>query len=245
MMGFPLRRDAWRTHGCAGHRLSLTAILATALGAHALAQPVILQQPADQLVPLQSPAKFEVIAQGKGALRYQWRQNGVPLKDFSGAQESTLTISAVFPPQAGTYDVVVFDDVSFVISQPARLLLAIPAGQFTDNFLDTARRPVIDPGGLVRFNNLKATREPNEPLDDGKTGHHSVWMTWIAPGADGIAHFDTRGSGFDTLLAVYQGDSLSTLTRVTSDDDAGGFTTSSVDFNVQPQGTYFIAVDGR
>src|SRR5437762_5690767 len=217
--------------------IALTLITSSLIS---LAQPVILEQPSDQLnIPLQSPAAFRVVAQGKGKVRYQWRQNGVPL-NLPGAQGSSLTISAVFPPQAGTYDVAVIDDVGFIVSQPVRLTLELPIGLFTDNFLDTGRRPVTQPGGLVRFNNGKATREPNEPLHDGKTGRHSVWMTWIAPGADGIAHFDTRGSGFDTLLAIYQGDSLSTLTRVTSDDDAGGLTTSSLDFKVQPQTPYYV-----
>ncbi len=125
------------------------------------------------------------------------------------------------------------------------IFLPPPVIQFTDNFQDSRRTVISASSGLATFSNVQASREPGEPLHDGKTGQSSMWMTWIAPAVPGIAHFDTRGSGFDTLLAVYQGDTVGKLTRIASDDDSGGFSTSSLDFAVQPQGTYFIAIDGR
>src|SRR5437016_4185804 len=74
-------------------RLIAIALTVIASAVTTFAQPVILEQPSDQLnIPLQSPASFRVVAQGKGKVRYQWRQNGVPL-NLPGAQGSSLTIS--------------------------------------------------------------------------------------------------------------------------------------------------------
>ena len=57
---------------------------------------------------------------------------------------------------------------------------------------------------------------------------------------------NTSGSNFDTLLAVYTGNSVSVLTAVASNDDANyPFNlTSSVTFHVVAGQTYHIAVDG-
>ena len=43
---------------------------------------------------------------------------------------------------------------------------------------------------------------------------------WIAP-VSGRATFTTRGSNFDTVIAVYQGETLRELTKI-ADDDSGG-----------------------
>jgi hypothetical protein len=67
-----------------------------------------------------------------------------------------------------------------------------------------------------------------------------VWVSWTAPG-DGVAVFSTRGSTFDTLLAIYTN---SPFGEVASDEDAGGFQTSRAAFNAAAGTTYFIAVDG-
>ena len=58
--------------------------------------------------------------------------------------------------------------------------------------------------------------------------------------------FSTSGSGFDTLLAVYEGSSVSALATVAANDDAAsGTTTSRVRFRTRAGTTYFIAVDGK
>src|SRR5205814_7891803 len=63
--------------------------------------------------------------------------------------------------------------------------------------------------------------------------------------------FDTAGSSFDSLLAVYTGDRVTNLTLVASNDDTyscaepnRGFHTSRVKFNATAGTTYHIAVDG-
>src|SRR4029077_4737941 len=112
-----------------------------------------------------------------------------------------------------------------------------------DNF--TNATTIIGISNTIVGTNLFATREPGEPLHAGKSGSNSVWYAWTpGQGNRGIATFSTAGSTFDTLLAVYTGSSLATLTPVASDDDSGGFLASKVIFNEQPALTYYIAVDG-
>ena len=72
-------------------------------------------------------------------------------------------------------------------------------------------------------------------------------VDWTAP-ATGAVRFDTRGSDFDTLLAVYTGNSLNDLTEIASNDDAEAgdivFAQSDVRISAQQGQTYHLAVDG-
>ncbi|HZQ46186.1 MAG TPA: immunoglobulin domain-containing protein, partial [Verrucomicrobiae bacterium] len=97
--------------------------------------------------------------------------------------------------------------------------------------------------GTTTGNNIGATSEPGEPLHAGVPGGKSVWFKWT-PLLSGVATFSTAGSSFDTLLAVYTGNSLTNLAPVASDDDQGGYYTSEVTFNAVGGTTYSIAVDG-
>jgi Ca2+-binding RTX toxin-like protein len=97
--------------------------------------------------------------------------------------------------------------------------------------------------GTVTGVNLEATKEPAEPAHAGNAGGHSLWYSWTAP-ADGNESFSTFDSDFDTLLAVYTGAALSSLTTVASNDDVGGFGQSAVSFRVTKGVKYLIAVDG-
>ena len=97
--------------------------------------------------------------------------------------------------------------------------------------------------GRGKGSNIGAGKESGEPDHADESGGASVWWTWTAP-TTGPVTFDTRGSNFDTLLAVYTGDSLSDLTETTSNDDTGGTRQSAVRFSAQRGQTYRIAVDG-
>lgn len=90
--------------------------------------------------------------------------------------------------------------------------------------------------------NKDATKEPGEPDHALKPGGASVWYRWTAP-ATGQASLSTCGSSFDTLLAVYTGDSVNALAPVASNDDACGLQ-SSLTFGASEGVTYRIAVDG-
>lgn len=95
----------------------------------------------------------------------------------------------------------------------------------------------------VTGSSFDASAEAGEPAHSGQTARKSVWWTWMAP-ANGRVTINTVGSVFDTLLAVYTGQSLATLALVASDDQSGGNNTSQVVFQAVAGTTYQIAVDG-
>lgn len=99
------------------------------------------------------------------------------------------------------------------------------------------------PSGTMSSYNIGATKEPNELAHAGNIGGHSVWYHWTAP-ASGQVRYDTMGSSFDTLLAVYRGTRVDALTLVAADNDSGPNLTSMVNFNAVAGETYRIAIDG-
>lgn len=121
------------------------------------------------------------------------------------------------------------------------LNLSSSVAPVNDNFAD---RIVLTGFSLVtNANTGNATREAGEPNIGDYGGLHSLWWTWTAP-ASGSVTISTIGSGFDTILGVYTGNSLGTLAVVAVDDDSGGNTTSRVTFLAVAGTTYQIAVDG-
>jgi Concanavalin A-like lectin/glucanases superfamily len=98
--------------------------------------------------------------------------------------------------------------------------------------------------GDIDGNNQDATRESGEPLHAGVVGGTSVWYRWRAP-RTGQFTFTTEGSKFDTLLAVYQGTSVTNLLQVAANDNTATATSSRVTFTAQANTDYYIAVDGR
>jgi hypothetical protein len=69
-----------------------------------------------------------------------------------------------------------------------------------------------------------------------------VWYRWTAP-ASGTVGFDTRGSAFWTVLAVYRGSSVGSLTEVGANSGYWGDRASYVGFSASAGSTYYIAVD--
>ena len=112
------------------------------------------------------------------------------------------------------------------------------------NDLFTNATLISDPVVTITASNVGATKEPGEPNHAGNIGGASVWWTWTPP-TNGTVTIDTLGSAFDTLLAVYRGASISSLTAVASSDDVGGgFNASRVSFSAVAGTNYLIAVDG-
>jgi hypothetical protein len=76
-------------------------------------------------------ASFSVTAMGFPPPGYQWRLNGISLVDnerISGANGSTLTLSALAVTDTGNYDVVVINAYSGVTSLVATLSVLVPPG---------------------------------------------------------------------------------------------------------------------
>ncbi len=123
----------------------------------------------------------------------------------------------------------------------AQTVTAVPAPA-NDNFV--SRTTIDGTAAILSGTNAGATKEAGEPSHAGNAGGKSVWWTWMAPGA-GQVTIDTTGSNFNTLLAAYTGTSVSTLTKVASNDnDTSGGTTSKVTFSTTLGKIYQIAVDG-
>lgn len=99
--------------------------------------------------------------------------------------------------------------------------------------------------GLTAGFNPHASKQPGEPAHAGVAGGQSIWYRWRAP-ESGRAMFHTMGSEreADSVIAVYTGDRVEALTRVTSDAGSGTDGRSSrVVFTATSGVLYHIAID--
>jgi hypothetical protein len=103
-------------------------------------------------------------------------------------------------------------------------------------------------GGAANFagaGNVAATKQPGEPNHAGNAGGRSVWFTWTATLVGTVTIAIGSDATYDTLLAVYRGNSVDALTPVASNDDAlPGVRYSQLTTFVWIGTTYRIAVDG-
>jgi hypothetical protein len=125
--------------------------------------------------------------------------------------------------------------------------VVVPNPPPNDNFANA--QVITGCSGSVTGTNVGATRESGEPnhlstVDNGG-GARSIWYQWQAP-TSGSVTFNTSGSGFDTVMGVYIGGGVSSLSVVAQHDDVvpGTTRTSSITFNASAGTTYRIAVDG-
>jgi len=102
---------------------------------------------------------------------------------------------------------------------------------------------ISGPTGSLTGNNAGASKETGEPNHAGNAGGRSVWHCWTAP-ASGWYELDTLGSSFDTLLAVYTGGAVGSLTSLASDDNSGTNQASRLIVNAVAGTSCRIAVDG-
>lgn len=96
-------------------------------GTASAAQPVITAQPPSRTVLVMDRAMFNISSAGTEPLSYQWRKDGMSLKDdgrVSGTQSNVLSITEVLPADRGTYSVLVTNVDGFVISSNAVLTVA-------------------------------------------------------------------------------------------------------------------------
>ena len=214
-------------------------LLLTALAPGSLAaQPVAARvEPASTNAALGSTVILCIETPGIIPFSYQWQKNGLNLP---GETNQCLALAKITIPDGGSYRATVFNVGGALESEEGILTVLLDTLPGADQF-------GIAPAIAIASNSVKgasfsATRETGEPLHYNLQTSNSVWYVWRAP-ASGIVTFDTRGSTFDTVLAVYGG-TLTRLTEVASDDDSGGFHTSMVSWNAQAGVDYRIAIDG-
>jgi subtilisin family serine protease len=111
-----------------------------------------------------------------------------------------------------------------------------------DDFINAIKIPAA--GARLSSNNQLATIEAGEPMHaDVTTVSGTLWWTW-SPGSDNRALVDTAGSSFDTVVAVYTGDSIVDLQEIAAADDVDGHRQAYVLWDAVAGETYRIVVGG-
>lgn len=103
-------------------------------------------------------------------------------------------------------------------------------------------------GGTNNGASLEVPCESTNLLFDDLTNvDNSVWYVWTAP-ASGAVTFDTIGSGFDTVLAVYTttNNTICSATQIAGNDNYKANTLNSrVVFTVTAGKQYYVSVNGN
>ena len=130
---------------------------------------------------------------------------------------------------------------ALLLVRPVTATAAPPANDF---FADAT--PVTEPLPFADSTDTRgATLEPDEPrLEDqcGSAVGKSVWYSY-APTADAIVAANTFGSDFDTVLGIWEGTDLGSLSLVGCVDDSQELQ-SSVVFRAETGNEYRIQVGG-
>jgi subtilisin family serine protease len=191
-----------------------------------------------------------------------WTSPASPIFTFTGSKvgsmfECSLDAVGFFPcmsprsyddlqPGTHTFKVRALDAAGRVDGSPATITWTVPAttpgAPENDAFVGALSLRVAN--GSFGMNTSGASKEQGEPNHAGNPGGHSIWLRWTAPRA-GTMVLKTQGSAIDTLLAVYTGTSVSSLTEVVSNDNASSGTWSQVAFPATAGTTYRIAIDGK
>ncbi len=208
--------------------------------------PTITQQPASATTfdGHSTNLIFSVTATGSLPQTFQWQKDGIPLVSGGSDRYSILNPRLA---DAGAYRVIVANAYGSITSSIANLQVVIPS----DN--DDFDRASVLTGQHVHVsgNNFLATREPGEPLPAGLPCGASLWWSWTAP-SNGLVRLDTVGSitgagvQLDTVLGVYTGASVGSLTSLASNNDriATQFRTSGLSFRAKKGVVYRFVVAG-
>lgn len=122
-----------------------------------------------------------------------------------------------------------------------KIIASTPAN---DNFASATTLTGLD--GTNNSTLFRATKETSEPNHAGIAGGRSIWFTWT-PATNGWVSFDTLQSTneIDTMIGVYTGIAVNSLTTIASNDDYRFRLRSFVYFNANAGTTYRIAVDAK
>lgn len=90
---------------------------------------------------------------------------------------------------------------------------------------------------------LGATKEIGEPAHAGNPGGASVWYQWTSPALQ-LTLMQVCTEGWDALVGVYRGDSLTSLVPVASSSMLTDESCQRLRFRTEAMASYRIAVDG-
>jgi uncharacterized repeat protein (TIGR03803 family) len=155
--------------------------------------PVIITEPASQIVPEGATATFTVTVASDGPLFYQWTRHGVVLVDdgrINGSSGSPLTISNVSSADVGAYTVVVSN----------------PLGSVTNSSGILAVIPVTAPG--ISLATLYSFKDGNDGANPNglvlATNGYLYGTANVGPNAGGTA-FRITTNGTLTTLHTFTG----------------------------------------
>ena len=166
--------------------------------------------------------------------------SGVAACSASGTALS-CTVSGLTP---GTYEFKVRATNAFGSSEYSSLSNSVVFTGAGDNNYFVGRLALDPDGGPITTSNLNATREVGEPTIGWSSTYRTLWYSFL-PAEDGTLTLDLAGSSFDTVLGVFTGTDVVSLTKIDENDDENfpeGVLTSRLSLRVDNGVDYKIQV---
>ena len=158
-------------------------------------------------------AGFTVAATGTGPLTYRWRLNGTGLGNggsYAGTRTAALTVNPVFPPEIGSYDVVVTDGCGNTVTSAAAALdfEPFPQSSAPDSLTACAGFPAslaVTASGVPPLQ-YRWRKDLNDLFDGGRfSGTDTAAMTIDPVSAADAGSYDVRltdGCGLNVFSAA-------------------------------------------
>jgi uncharacterized repeat protein (TIGR03803 family) len=163
--------------------------------------PQITVQPASQSLLVGGTAVFSVAAVGDLPLGYQWQENGTNLTDggqISGSATSTLTLSNLVETNAGTYSVIVTNDIAIA--------------------------PVTSSGAVLTVFAVSATGTTMAALYSFTGGNDGGVPNGLVLGTNGLLYGTTQNGGMYGDGTIFSLSTNGVLTTLVSFDGTNGAT---------------------
>ena len=163
------------------------------------------------------------------------------------ANDAVYTASILVPTNTDPISITVIANAPGKIGVTNSYNLTVIPPPPNDAF--TNRISLSGTGAIATGSNIGGSKEAGEPTVCNNAGGKSVWWTWTAP-ASGLVTISTEGSTagagqLDTILGVYTGNAVGSLSQVATNDDIGtNDVNSTVSFQTAAGATYQIVVDG-
>jgi hypothetical protein len=146
--------------------------------------PTVLTQPANQTVIVGDIATYTVAAGGTPPLSYQWYQNNSAV---AGATNASYTISATQPSDAGSYDVIVWNNSGSVTSAVATLTMGIYADVYYD--FETAATSPVWLGTTQMIHNTSASHQGTNAIAFTGTYPDAYLLTQLPEGTRNVEFY--------------------------------------------------------